>query len=169
MKFLIYTVFFLSGFFFTSCPATNEIYVVRHAEKSTEPANDPHLTNEGKQRAETLKDLLKDKNIIAIYSTETNRTVETATPLSRVIKIPVQYYGNDTLSVFLQRVISLKKNVLIVAHSNTSITMIKGLNLSHTTTFIPDNVYDNMFIIKVKNGRAVKINETSYGVTFTKK
>ncbi|MEJ7822433.1 MAG: histidine phosphatase family protein, partial [Chitinophagaceae bacterium] len=115
----------------TSCESTNNIYLVRHAEKSTEPANDPHLTIEGKQRAETLKDLLKDKKIKAIFSTETNRTIQTTTPLGRLINIPIQHYGNDSLPGFLQSVISSKKNVLIVGHSNTLIPMIGSLNLPY--------------------------------------
>ena len=77
MKFCLYIVF-LSCFLLISCQSTKEIYIVRHAEKSTEPANNPHLTIEGKVRAETLKFFLKDKNIKAVFSTQTSRTIETA-------------------------------------------------------------------------------------------
>ena len=162
MKFCLYIVF-LSGFFLISCRSTKEIYIVRHAEKSTEPANNPHLTIEGKVRAETLKFFLKDKNIKAVFSTQTARTVETATPLSNLISIPIQYYGNDTLLTFMQRVMRLKKNALIVGHSNTVVFMLNSLDLPHTITNIADNDYDNMFTIKVKNGKAKKIKETTYG------
>ena len=162
MKFLIYTaLFLLLGF--TSCQSTHKIYIVRHAEKTAEPANDPLLTNKGKQRAETLKDILKGKKIKAIFSTERTRTKETAKPLSQLINVPIQIYGNDTLAAFVQKVISLKKNALIIGHSNTSITMISSLNLPHTITFIPEDDYDNMFIIKTQKGKAVKITETTYG------
>jgi len=136
---------------------------VRHAEKSTAPANDPHLTKDGKQRAETLKDLLKIKNINSIFSTQTNRTEETAKPLSMLLNIPVQYYGNDTLPEFLQTVAALKKNTLIVGHSNTTVTMISSLRFRQTITYINEDDYDNLFIIKVKNGKAVKLTETTYG------
>ncbi len=146
----------------TSCESTNNIYLVRHAEKSTEPANDPHLTKEGKQRAETLKDLLKNKNINAIFSTQTNRTIQTTTPLGQFINIPIQHYGNDSLPGFLQSVISSKKNVLIVGHSNTLIPMIGSLNLPYAIKNIADNDYANLFIIKVKGGKAIKITETTY-------
>jgi len=147
----------------TSCQSPNNIYLVRHAEKSAEPANDPHLTIEGKQRAETLKDLLKNKNINAIFSTQTNRTIQTTTPLGRLINIPIQHYGNDPLPGFLQSVISSKKNVLIVGHSNTLIPMIESLHLPHKIKNIGDNDYANLFIIKVKEGKAIKITETTYG------
>lgn len=132
-------------------------------KKIMSPPSDPHLTNEGKLRAETLKDLLKDKNIKVLFSTQRMRAIETATPFSKLTNIPIQYYGNDSLPAFIQNVIRLKKNALIVGHSNTSVTMIGSLNLPYTVTFIPEDDFDNMFIIKVKGGKAVKITETTYG------
>ncbi|MBA3673394.1 MAG: histidine phosphatase family protein [Chitinophagaceae bacterium] len=168
MNFIICTALFLSTFFFTSCQSTNEIYIVRHAEKSAEPASDPHLTTDGKFRAEILKDILKDKKIKAIFSTEKNRTMETAAPLSRLLNIAVQYYRNDTLPGFLKTVAKLKKNSLIVGHSNTTVTMISSLRLPQTITYIPEDDYDNFFIIKVKNGRVLKLTETTYGTVSPK-
>lgn len=164
MKNFLCIAFFLSCCLFISCQNTREIYIIRHAEKSNEPANNPHLTIEGKVRAEALKFFLKDKNIKVVFSTQTARTIETAKPLSRLINIPIQYYGNDTLPAFVQKVISLKKNAVIVGHSNTVVFMLNSLDLPHTITSIPDNDYDNMFIIKTKNGRAKKIKETTYGM-----
>ena len=161
MKYILTILLF--GILATSCQSTNNIYLVRHAEKSTEPANDPHLTKQGKQRAETLKDLLKNKKINAIFSTETNRTIQTTTPLNRLINIPIQHYGNDSLPGFLQSVIGSKKNVLIVGHSNTLIPMIGSLNLPYAIKNIADNDYATLFIIKVKGGKAIKITKTTYG------
>lgn len=163
MRFSIYmVVFLLAGT--AGCQTTNEIYIVRHAEKAAEPASDPVLSPEGKKRAETLKELLKNKNINVIFSTQRVRSTETAAPLSRLIKVPVQIYGNDTLTQFLQNIILSKRNTLIVGHSNTSVTMVKSVQLPHVVTFISDDDYDDMFIIKVKNGKAVKIIETTYGI-----
>ena len=136
--------------------------MVRHAEKSTEPGNDPPLTAEGKIRAESLKDILKNKNIKAIFSTERIRTRETAMPLSRLINVPIQSYSNDTTIAFMQKVIDLKKNALIVGHSNTLLPMLDALHLSHTITTIPDAVHNNVFIIKTKKGKAVSVTETTY-------
>lgn len=161
MKFLHYIFLFLS-IGFAGCQSSNEIYMVRHAEKSTAPANDPLLTDKGKVRSESLKDLLKDKNIKAIFSTRTIRTTETATPLSMLINMPIQFYSNDTTITFMQRVINLKKNALIVGHSNTLLPMLDALHLSHSITSIPDAVHNNIFIIKTKNGKPVKVTETTY-------
>lgn len=165
MKFFIFPVLLFSIACFTACNYTHHIYIVRHAEKSAEPPADPHLNIEGKVRAEILKGLLKEKNIKAIYSTEKLRSVETATPLSRLTNVSIQYYGNDSLPAFLQEVIRHNKNALIVGHSNTCVTMISSLNLGHSITFIPDNGYDNLFIIKIRHGKAIKLTETKYGAT----
>jgi 2,3-bisphosphoglycerate-dependent phosphoglycerate mutase len=161
MKFTICIAAFLL-MIFTGCTTSNEIYIVRHAEKGTQPPNNPPLSGEGKTRAESLKNILKDKNIKAIFSTNLTRTRETATPLSLLINVPIQSYSNDTTIAFMQRVIALKKNALIVGHSNTLLPMLDALHLSHNMTNIPDADYNNIFIIKAKAGKAVKVIETMY-------
>jgi phosphohistidine phosphatase SixA len=137
--------------------------MVRHAEKSAVPADNPHLTEEGKTRAIALKELLKDKNISHIYSTNYNRTKETATPLSTSTSVNIELYKNDTTIKFLNKVKALKGNSLVVGHSNTVINMLDSLGVSHSITNIPDNDYDNLFIIKVKNGNVKSLTESTYG------
>jgi broad specificity phosphatase PhoE len=160
---LFYSSLVLLVVVFSSCGTSNKIYIVRHAERGIDPLNDPHITAMGKQRAETLKDILKDKNIGYIFSTQTNRTLETATPLSNSNNISIRVYKNDTLSNFLQMLTHLEKNILVVGHSNTILPMLDGLHLPHTIKNIPDSSYGNMFIVKVKNGKAIRLKETTYG------
>lgn len=165
MKFLISFSFLLTAFSIISCQHLNKIYIVRHAEKAAEPASDPVLTAEGMARAEALKDYFKDKSILALFSTQKQRTIATLTPLSNLKHLPITYYGNDTLNKFLEGVIRIKKNTLIAGHSNTSVTMLSHFNLPHTIKYIPEDDYDNLFIIEVKNGKAIKIIETTYGAS----
>jgi hypothetical protein len=40
--------------------------------------------------------------------------------------------------------------------------MLDTLKVAHTVTTIPDTVHNNIFIIKTKNGKAVKVTETTY-------
>ena len=157
--------YLIAWLLFTGSGSTEntKIYIVRHAEKSTEPANDPHLNDAGKQRAQALKEMLANKNIAYIFSTNTNRTVETAYPFSMSVNIPIRYYSNDTLSQFLQMITSLKMNVLVIGHSNTILPMLDKLDLSHHIKTIPDNEYANLFIITVKQGKAADLKETTYG------
>lgn len=152
---------------FTQCRST-KIYIVRHAEKSTMPAGDPDLTAEGRARAQALSDLLRDKNIRQIYSTETRRTRQTVEPLSLQLGVPVSPYANDTLLKFLYRVLDTEQNTVIVGHSNTVLTMLDELSLTHDKAEIPDNDYDNLFVVmaKPKNGPGgykLRLKERTYG------
>lgn len=146
----------------TSCKTTT-IYLVRHAEKSVLPAENPHLSDEGKTRAMALRDILITKNVMHIYSTNYNRTLETASPLSLSSGINIQLYKPDTSGRFLTKIKSLKSNLLIVGHSNTVLLMLDSLGLHPAIKSIPENDYDNLFIISVKNGKVKKLTESKYG------
>lgn len=148
--------------FMLSCKTTT-IYMVRHAEKATQPADNPHLTEDGKTRAIALREYLKDKNITQIHSTEFHRTRETAQPIADLLSLMIQPYKNDTTAKFLAKVQKHNGNSLVVGHSNTTISMLDDLHVTHTITTIPDNDYDNLFIIKVKNGKAKSVVESTYG------
>jgi phosphohistidine phosphatase SixA len=132
------------------CGCTSTIYIVRHAEKSSDPKNDPHLTAQGEQRAEALKILLRNKKIQQIFSTNTNRTKETAMPISNLSNIPIQLYNNDTSLNFYKYIFLSKKNTLVIGHSNTVLKMLDSLNLQGKIKSIGDKEYDNLFIVKVK-------------------
>ncbi|MDQ6756760.1 MAG: hypothetical protein M3004_07470, partial [Bacteroidota bacterium] len=70
---------------------------------------------------------------------------------------------NDTLTNFLQRLVHLKKNILVVGHSNTILPMLDGLHLSHNINVIPDNDYEDFFLVTIKNNKAIKLKESTYG------
>jgi phosphohistidine phosphatase SixA len=149
------------------CKST-KVYIVRHAEKSTNPPQDPDLTAEGRTRAENLAMELKNKKITEIYSTDTRRTRQTAEPFSLQSGVPVKLYKNDTLLRFLYHVLDADKNTLIVGHSNTTIQMLKELGLQPSIAAIPDNDYDNLFIVTLKSkevsgGYNLKLKEKTYG------
>jgi len=153
--------------FLAACAAPSKIYLVRHAERSKEPPENPHLTMAGQKRAQDLAAYLKGKNIKRIYSTETNRTRETAKPLSEAIGKPVQIYKNDTLKALLLRIIESGDNTLVVGHSNTLLPMLDALQIKHQITEIGDNDFDNIFQIRVKKksltGYSFKLKEDVYG------
>ncbi|WP_394991260.1 histidine phosphatase family protein [Emticicia sp.] len=134
----------------TSCKST--FYVVRHGEKVDNSAN-PQLSGLGQERAENLKKELFDKGISAIYSTNYLRTQNTAQPLADARGILTQIYAAspaDSMRVFIEKLKQLKgKNVLVVGHSNTTKYVVNGLFERETlTNDIPDNDFDNMYIIE---------------------
>jgi broad specificity phosphatase PhoE len=151
----------------TQCRST-KVYIVRHAEKSTQPAGDPDLTAQGRARADALADLLRGEDIRQIYSTETRRTRQTAEPLSLQTGVPVRAYANDTLLKFLYRVLDEEKNTVIVGHSNTVLKMLDEWSLNHSIREIPDNDYDNLFVVSAKprngpGGYKLRLKERTYG------
>lgn len=61
---LIYPLMLVIALLTGACQSTR-VYLVRHAEKATQPTNDPDLIDTGKERAQDLAALLADKNIKA--------------------------------------------------------------------------------------------------------
>ena len=146
----------------TAC--NNTIYVVRHAEKEAQGANmsaDVPLSTAGTERAEALRDLLKDKKISAIFSTKFLRTRGTALPLSQSINIPIlDYDARDTL--FVTKVKEMKKNILIVGHSNTVDNIINSLTHKPLIQDLPETQYGDLFILRKKMG-GYTLEKSRYG------
>ncbi len=144
---------FLLAALFASCTST--FYIVRHAEKETAASGtstDVPLSAAGAERAEALKELLKDKKIMRIYSTNYLRTKNTAAPLSTQLGIPVVVY-NPSDSAFIPSVRELKGNTLIVGHSNTVDDIINALTQTRQMSDLPDTQYGDLFILKRKGGK----------------
>jgi len=126
-------------------PAT--IYVVRHAERSPDPPDDPHLSDEGYRRAQLLVDQVNAGAIAAILSTDTRRTRETATPLAEATGIPVQVYDpRDPASLdrLLADPVLYGRTVLVVGHSNTVPTIVEHLTGAAVEPIAEDE-YDRLY------------------------
>jgi broad specificity phosphatase PhoE len=159
----------LASFLLTACSHT--YYVVRHAEKANAAAggggmsspNNPPLSAPGEQRAQALMETLKDSKIDHIFSTNTIRTRTTAEPLRKAKSLTIEEYGPMPDSAFIQKLKGLKKNVLVVGHSNTVDDIVNGLTGQKT---IPgdllDSEYSNLFVVTYK-GKKVKFERRTYG------
>lgn len=99
--------------------ASTTIILVRHAEKAE--GKDPGLTAQGKERAKRLKELLINAGITAIYSTDYNRTKETAKPLAQVLELDIQLYQPFDENG-IENILANNKGgtILISGHSNTT-------------------------------------------------
>src|SRR4051794_32698317 len=94
-------------------------YVVRHAERpsDTEGGANPPLTVVGMRRAEELRDVLRGAPITAVYSTQTLRTWQTATPTATLAGVPVTAYDALSPAWFDDlKTRHLGQSVLIVGH-----------------------------------------------------
>ena len=157
-------IFSIIAFFLISCKATT-FYVVRHAEKETANtmSSDVPLSEEGKERALSLKDVLQNERISQIYSTGYIRTQATAQPFGEALGIPIQTYKPGD-SVFINRIRRINNaNILIVGHSNTVDDLVNNIAGEKLVAGdLPDTQYGDLFILK-KKGNKVKFEMKHFG------
>jgi phosphohistidine phosphatase SixA len=95
------------------------VFLVRHAERPAELADDPGLTPDGQARALDLALLLEDAGITRIHSTDTRRTRETAAPLARSLGLELEIYDGAEGEAFARELVRAPGRHLVVGHSNT--------------------------------------------------
>ena len=125
------------------------VILVRHAEKGTTPANDPPLTAQGMDRAESLARMFAGTPITAIYTTPFTRTRATAAPLAAAksltpVEVPVgATYPND----IVQKVHEQHGGTfVVVGHSNTTRDVLRAFGFAEAKD-IPETEYDNLYIV----------------------
>ncbi len=135
---------------------TNVIYLTRHAEKIT-TGNDPALTEQGQLRAENIAQTIERANISNIYSTDYNRTQQTAQPLSSLLSIPVQSYNPSDLTAFANQLKSLTGNTFVVGHSNTTPELVALLG-GGSVEPIAEDEFDRLYqVIIAENGEVTTV------------
>jgi len=142
-----------------------KIFIVRHAEKQT--GSDPLLTTSGNKRAGDLMRKLQNEGIQKIYVSKTRRTQNTGDSLRIQLNIDTVHYVADTVCEKLISTImehsDFGKTILIIGHSNTIPQIIRKLGV-HDYPYgdIPDNDFDDLFVITYKNEKA-KLKKMKYG------
>jgi phosphohistidine phosphatase SixA len=135
--------------------AQGTIFLVRHAERAdsgtmsgTTMATEPELSEAGRARAESLAMMLKDAGIKAIYTTEYQRTRQTAAPLAKALGIEVTVVSSRDGQALVEKLKAAAAPVLVVGHSNTVGETIAALGVSEPVK-IGDADYDNLFIVSL--------------------
>lgn len=116
-----YILLFVLVIFFAACSSKQEpktIYIVRHAEKQL-TGNDPELTVAGNARAGKLAQILADKEIAHVFSTDYKRTRLTAAPASSEAGVEIEIYDPKNHDALAEQIRELEGNILVVGHSNT--------------------------------------------------
>ncbi len=146
--------------------ADTMILSVRHAEKASDDARDPSLSEQGSARAKALAEALKDSNLKAVYSTQYKRTRLTGTPAAiehglEVQAIEVNKQNDKTYVADLIKKIQKEhkgQTVLIVGHSNTVPEIVKYLTDKDIVP-IGDDEFSRIYIITLgKEPRLVSAN-----------
>ena len=132
--------------------AESTYYVVRHAEKMD--GDDPLLTAKGLRRAAHVSEMLKDEDIIKVYSTLTNRTVMTATVTAAAKGVSLEAFSTDDLGAFADMLKAQEGTFLIVAHSSSTpdlASLLSGENIPK----LDESDYEQMFKVVITDGTAV--------------
>jgi broad specificity phosphatase PhoE len=132
-------------------------YFVRHFEK--QQSDNPSLTATGKARAEALAAFFSDKPLIQVYSTDYNRTLETATPVSQLKSLDIKSYDPRNLVEFATK-LKTKNHVLVVGHSNTTPELLALMGGANVT--IDESEYGTLYIVKT-NG--LDLSSSSFHVS----
>tara|TARA_B110000090_G_scaffold147748_1_gene162149 strand:- start:273 stop:836 length:564 start_codon:yes stop_codon:yes gene_type:complete len=143
---------------------TFTIYLVRHSEKDlfSDNSTDPPLTKCGKQRSENLSEFLKDIDLDVVYSTDYNRTRNTALPTAISKGLEIKDYDASELKGFSKLLVGSKQNALVVGHSNTT-GVLAGLMIGKEIGAFDLNIYNRIYqvVIYNKQGRLHLLNTVS--------
>jgi phosphohistidine phosphatase SixA len=124
------------------------VYLVRHAERADDGTPDPPLSEAGRRRAEQLVHVLADAKLTAVYSTDFQRTRQTAQPLAAALGLEVTSYDPAQLDAFAAQLAQASGPVLVVGHSNTTpdlVTLLGGDPISP----IPEDEFDRLYVVFV--------------------
>ena len=141
------------------------VILVRHAEKVIDPNNsDPDLSPAGQARAQELVRMFGDAGINAIYATQYKRTQESVRPLADRLGLPVNLVDSKkTPELIKQLLLDHRGQTILVAGHNNSVPEIIAALGGPTYPTIPENEYDNLFIVTVYRTGKARVVKMKYG------
>lgn len=133
------------------------IYLIRHAEKdrSEGVGEDPELTEIGHARAQGWARVFREEPIDAVYSTNYQRTQQTAAPVAALFGLEVAIYEPNEIDpeTFLEQ--HKGQHVLIVGHSNTTPMLVNRFIGQERYEQVADTVSGNLYMV-TQQGETVK-------------
>lgn len=155
----------------TGAGRSTTVVLVRHAEKATDDARDPTLSEAGQRRASALADALQHARVSAIYVTQYRRTRLTAAPTAErngliPIERPVDTTNLERFATDLAaeiRALHQGGTVLVVGHSNTTPDVVRALG--GYAAPMPDDEYDRLTVLVVPTAAATSTITGRYGAT----
>ncbi|WP_347922084.1 phosphoglycerate mutase family protein [Pontimicrobium sp. SW4] len=126
-------------------------YFIRHAEKnrSDKTNKDPKLKQKGVLRAAKWSLVFENITFDAVYSTDYNRTKQTAQPTAEKKGLEVTIY--DPRQLFSEEFANNTKGktVLIVGHSNTTPAFVNAVLGTKKYNDMDDNNNANLYIVTI--------------------
>lgn len=127
---------------------TTTFYFIRHAEKA-DSSKDPVLSEEGMKRANHWNDIFSAVTFDAVYSTNYNRTQQTATPTAKKNKVIIKLYDPKTIDIEKLKKEHLGQTILIVGHSNTTPDLVNKLIHQNVYETIEETTFGNLYIVTI--------------------
>ena len=130
---------------------TTTYYFIRHAEKNRGDANDknPHLIQIGILRAAKWSLVFENVKFDAVYSTDYNRTKETAQPTAEKNGLDVTIYDPRQLNSDEFITNTKGKTILVVGHSNTTPMFVNAVLGKKKHDNIDDSNNANLYIVTI--------------------
>jgi len=131
------------------------IFLVRHAEKVTDPGGEienPPLSDCGTARAKALATQLRHVDLERIYSTSYRRTLDTARPVAAKRGLGIEAYDPASLKAFSMKLLDRGQNALVVGHSNTT-AVLAGLLAGEAGEDFDESEYDRLYLVTVAGGQ----------------
>ncbi len=159
MRILVLFILLLAVVIGSACTAQPDgnytLYLVRHAEKQAAKGKDPGLTDAGNYRSEQLAKWLQDKDISKIWSSDYQRTRNTAGPLISKLGLKISLYDPRDLPALVSELLEDRNNALIVGHSNTTPDLTRLLCQCDISD-MDESEYDLLFAVSV-SGSETKV------------
>lgn len=143
------------------------IYLIRHAEKESSPTDyrDPFLSDCGTLRAESLAEFFEKVDLEAMYSTDYNRTRNTAKPTATSKGVKVKSYNPRALEDFALKLVNLKQNALVVGHSNTTgalAALLADQSVDESYS-MGENIYNRIYqVVIYKDARQLQLLQSVF-------
>lgn len=134
--------------------APEQVYLFRHSEKQT--GKNPFLTAQGQARAEHLVSLVNTHPNMTLYSSNYNRTLNTAAPLAAYFNIKVQVYDAADLVALKKQLLAQNGVVVVIGHSNTT-PQLASLLSNQVIDSMDESQYGHYYLVS-------KLENNSYEV-----
>ncbi|MGB5264689.1 MAG: phosphoglycerate mutase family protein [Lutimonas sp.] len=161
-KLLLCLLFFCFGALLNAQQTT--IILVRHAE-TFEGGSERMLNEAGKKRALKLKETLQNVHLDAIYSTDLNRTKQTAHPIAISRGLDIKLYDPKNLTEFASDLLKnhVGETILVSGHSNTTPQLVNALIGEKKYEDLDETEFYHLFILNFSSNFPPKILQLSYG------
>ena len=150
-------------------PGPTVVILVRHAEKASETADDPPLSERGLARAVALSEALRDAGLTGLIVSERLRTHQTAAPAAAgrrlaVDTVPIRGGVRAHVKAVAARIRGPHAGgtVLVVGHSNTIPAIITALGAGPLPD-ICDAAYADLHVMILGGDERPRLLRTTFG------